>query len=132
MKKNIIAKIILLIIAFSLVVCMYSKAYAADDDIPDLGNTITGEETDTTTGEDDEETVEETPSETTKPSETQKPSGNNQTTTTEKKEETTSTYPDKDIPYAGPAETIIMGTLFVACAVVGVYTFLKLSEYSNV
>lgn len=130
MKKNIIAKIILLIIAFSLVVCMYSKAYAADDDVPDLGNTITGG--DTETDEDEEEPVEETPSETTKPSETQKPSGNTETTTTEKKEETTSKYPDKDIPYAGPAETIIMGTLFVACGVVGVYTFMKLSEYSNV
>ena len=44
----------------------------------------------------------------------------------------TSTYEESNIPHAGVEDTILMGTAFVVFAVIGIYTFMKLSEYSNI
>ena len=121
MNKKSVLKIILLIITIAMITFTSTNVFAADDDVEDLSGSITGGD-DTTTEEETPVEQEKTPVEQEKPTETPK----------EEEKKPTTTYPDKDIPYAGPTETIIMGTLFVACAVVGVYTFLKLSEYSNV
>ncbi len=44
----------------------------------------------------------------------------------------TNSMPNSNIPYAGPEDTILMGAAFVVCAIIGIYTFIKLSEYSNI
>ncbi len=46
---------------------------------------------------------------------------------------TSSSYDESNIPYAGPAETsILIISAFVVCAIIGIYTFIKLSDYSNI
>ena len=115
MNKKTISKIILSIIAIMLITCI-SKSVLADGNTIDLSNSILNGKNETTEGKNN--TVADTKNNTT----------NNNTS----KNNTTSTYTDNKIPYTGPAETIIMGTLFVVCGAVGIYTFIKLSEYNNV
>lgn len=139
MNNKTISKIIALtIIIFSLVACMSTTAFAdnqidlealtgntpgnntntenepTDDDVPSLDGTINNPGT----------TPDETPS-TTPPAETPD-------TTPDTTPGNTSTYEETDIPYAGPAETMLMTTAFIVFGIIGVYTFVKMSDYSNI
>ena len=139
MNINKVSKIAILIITFMLIVCTSTTVFAdepmldfsqdngAGDDIPSLDGDFEGTEGENTpvepeqtptTPEDTPVEPEPTPENT--PTEPEQPSGN------------TSTYEDSNIPYAGPAETMIMVVAFIACGIVGIYTFMKLSEYSNI
>ena len=152
-NMNKISKIIVLIITFVLIACMTTSVFA--DGILDLGD-ITGntsgdaaEDTlgDSSEGTDDD--AEEVPDlsftpdepETTTPEpapETTTPEPAPEKTETPKPEtETpktgnTSKYEESDIPYAGPAESILMASAFIICAIIGIYTFIKLSAYNNI
>ena len=44
----------------------------------------------------------------------------------------TNTYGEPEIPYAGPETTVLMVIAFITFGIIGIYTFVKLSDYSNV
>lgn len=128
MKKSILAKIILLIITFILVVCIFTNVFAADD-VPSLmGNTVVEDEKvpDLSFPQPETENKEEpetptTPEEPGTPTEPEKNTISN-----------SSEYEESDIPYAGPETSILIVASFVVCAIIGIYTFMKLSDYSNI
>ena len=45
---------------------------------------------------------------------------------------TSSSYAESDIPHAGIETSVLTISAFIVCAIIGVYTFMKLSEYSNI
>ena len=108
MNKKTILKMILLIITIALITCISTSVLAADDDDAlDLSGSIT----------DKEDEADET----------------DKDTTTENKETTTNKETsDQKIPQTGLEDTMPIAILFVACGVIGVYTFIKLSQYSNI
>ena len=119
MNKTKLAKIILVTIIFALVSCTFTSVFAANDDIPSLNpslnlNPTPGGSTDNT----------QNPSNKT---ENNTDTNNNTNTNTN-----SSSYQESDIPYAGPAETALMVTAFIVFGIIGVYTFNKLSYYSNI
>ena len=138
MIQNKISKIITLKIIFSLVACISTTVFAdnqidlealtgnqtgnttennsTDEDVPSLDDTITNPGT--TPDETPDTTPDTTPEPEAKPE--NKPTGN------------TSTYEESDIPYAGPAETMLMTLAFIIFGIIGVYTFVKMSDYSNI
>lgn len=125
MNKNKMSKIIVLIITFTLIACISTSVFA-DDGTLDLSNSIIGGNN-TTNTTNTQNTV--TPTNTTN---TQNTTVNKiNTTNTTNKTNNTSTYKES-IPYAGPETSILMGSAFVVCAIIGVYTFMKLSDYSNI
>lgn len=140
MKKNIIARMILLIITFSLVVCMFTSVFATDD-IPSLdddfnftntstdgnntennvdnsiGNNATGNSIDNSIGNNTENSIGNS-------------IGNN--TGNSIGNSNSSSYQESNIPYAGPETSILTIVAFVICGIIGIYTFMKLSDYSNI
>ena len=121
MNKKTILKMILLIITIALITCISTSVLAADDDDAlDLSGSITdkedeADETDKDTTTENKDTVVD--KETTTDKET---AGNKDTTV------------DKNMPQTGLEDSMPIAMLFVVCGVVGVYTFIKLSEYSNI
>ncbi len=132
MKKNTISKIIMFIITFALIVCLTTNVFA--DDALDLTNSLTGGNNTTENTTTDNTTSENTTTEDEVPDITPSPTTPSNTTenATTNTNTNTSTYEESDIPHAGVEDTILMGTAFVVFAVIGVYTFMKLSEYSNI
>ena len=130
MNKTKISKIIISILTFLLIVCLSTNVFA---DPIDLGDSL-GQGADDPTGEgagdnNDDETQN-----------FDKDFANqNQTTDTDKTPENSETAepeadkkPENDIPYAGPVEDALMITAFISFAIMGIYTFIKLSDYSNI
>ena len=127
MNKKTILKIILSIITIALITCLTTSVFAEDEEegALDLSGTITGEED--TSGDDDKETTGN--EETTTGKETEE---NKETTTGKETEGNEETTVDTKIPQTGLEDSMPIAILFVACGVVGVYTFIKLSQYSNI
>lgn len=139
---NKISKIIVLITIFTLMVCT-STAVFADDQL-DLG-TITGNEN---TNKDEEEipnlsdslTGGNTNNNTPSNDETDNSDKNNNVTDDKIQDLTPSTtnknngstYQESNIPHAGVESSILMVTAFIICVATGIYTFMKLSDYSNI
>ena len=63
---------------------------------------------------------------------------NNLNTSTNENNETpnpngnTSSYPESDLPHTGIETSILTIAAFLVCAIIGLYTFMKLSDYSNI
>ena len=112
MKKSILSKIIVLIIVLGLMACMTTTVFA--DDVIDITNSLNGGLNTPTETEDEPEPEPETT-----------PPANNISTY-----ETSN--PKEDIPYAGPEDTILMVSAFIVFGIIGVYTFIKMSDYSNI
>ena len=136
MKK--ITKITILIIVFVFMIAMSTTVFADgqldlgtitgntnDEPVEDLSNSINAGTTGNTS------TPESTTPENTTP-ENEVTDTTPSTTTNTNPNKNTSTYEESDLPYAGPAESILMVSAFLVCAIIGVYTFIKLSDYSNV
>lgn len=140
MKK--ISKIIVLIITFVLIVCMTTSVFADGKlDLGDITGNTSGDTSEDTSGEssgDTDDETEEVPDlsftpenpETTTPEPTPEQPETPETET--QKPGNTSKYEETDIPYAGPAESIAMAIAFIVCAIIGIYTFIKLSAYNNI
>lgn len=45
---------------------------------------------------------------------------------------TSSSYAESDIPHAGIETSVLTIAAFIVCAIIGAYTFIKLSDYSNI
>ena len=149
---NKISKIIVLIITFVLIVCMTTSVFAEGIlDLDDITGNTSGETSEETSGDKSEDTSEEpsgdtndkkeevedltfTPDkpQTTTPEPTPQEPETPKTETETQKPGNTSKYEESDIPYAGPAESILMASAFIICAIIGIYTFIKLSAYSNI
>ena len=127
MEKSKISKIIALLIICVLITCVSTPVFADEDPID-----LSKEETEQNPNEGDDgydnlsgEIEEEEEQKPVEKEEEQKP--------VEKEEEKTeSKYDENDLPYAGPEDTLLMVVLFIALAGVSGFTFLKLSEYSNI
>jgi len=134
MNKTKISKIIMLIlITLALVTCMSAKVYA--DAPSDLSGLVNSGSEETTGTEGEEDGVQDLGGEITPGTNTETPSGTVESTDdtpSDTSSENTSTYPETKIPYAGPGTTALMVTAFIACGLVGIYTFIKLSDYSNI
>ena len=124
MNKKTILKIILSIITIALITCLSTSVFAEEDEeAVDLSGSITNKEE--TDGNKENTDKEETTG--------NKENTNKEETTTENKETTTKKEtPDQKIPQTGLEDTMPIAILFVACGVIGVYTFIKLSQYSNI
>lgn len=65
-------------------------------------------------------------------------SANNTNTPTNENNATTNTnsnsssYAESDIPHAGVETSVLAIAAFIVCAIIGLYTFMKLSDYSNI
>lgn len=125
MKKSTILKTILLIAIFTIITCMCTTVFA-DDETLDLTDSLTGGSS--STQEDENTPTEQEPEQ---PAVDATPDAE---TNTEEDANTdnSSTYEESEIPYAGPTESILMAIAFVAFAITGIYTFIKLSDYSNI
>ena len=124
MNKKTILKIILSIITIALITCLSTSVFAEEDEeAVDLSGSITNKEE--TDGNKENTDKEETTG--------NKENTNKEETTTENKETTTNKETsDQKIPQTGLEDTMPIAILFVACGVIGVYTFIKLSQYSNI
>ena len=112
MNKKTIFKIILSIIIIALITCLTTSVFAEEEEVPDLMDTLNNQG---------------------KPNDTDKETTGDKPTTTDKETEgNKETTVDKNIPQTGLEDTMPIAILFVACGVVGVYTFIKLSQYSNI
>ena len=136
MNKKTIFKIILSIITVALIISLTTSVFAEDDEgAVDLSGSITNKEDKTenkenTTNKDTTENKENTTNKDTtgnKESTTNKDTTGNKENTTNKE-----TTVDTKIPQTGLEDSMSIAILFVACGVVGVYTFIKLSQYSNI
>ena len=128
MEKNRISKIIALIITFVLITCISTSVFADGQlDLDSItggdtsGDETTEEEYEDLTGEIETEEEEKTPVE-----------EEDESKKEEEEEKSESKYEESDIPHAGPEDTILMVVLFIALAGVSGFTFIKLSEYSNI
>ncbi len=124
MNKNKISKIIVLIITFALIACLSTTVFAEDP--VDLSNSLSGGNNTTgngTTG--NNTTVDNT-------TENQVPDITPNTTTPTNTNTNSSTYEESEIPHAGVESSILMVVAFVICGIIGIYTFIKLSDYSNI
>lgn len=119
MNKNKISKIIVLIITFALIACLSTTVFAEDP--VDLSNSLSGGNN--TTG--NNTTVDNT-------TENQVPDITPNTTTPTNTNTNSSTYEESEIPHAGVESSILMVVAFVICGIIGIYTFIKLSDYSNI
>lgn len=119
MNKSTISKIVILISIFTIITCISTVVFAEDP--IDLTPSLTGGNTETGDTTPESPTPENTTPESPKP---ESPTPENTNPNTSKYKET--------IPYAGPAETILLGVAFVVCGIIGVYTFMKMSDYSNI
>lgn len=45
---------------------------------------------------------------------------------------TSSSYAESDIPHAGIETSVLTIAAFIVCAIIGAYTFMRLSDYSNI
>ena len=129
-----ISKIIItLIIALAVVTCMCTSVFAADDEEPiDLSGSILGGSGNTP--EDPEPELEPDPETTPQPEDPEpetNPDPEPEPETNESEEDNKKTY-EESIPYAGPADTVLMVVAFLTLGGIGIYTFIKLSEYSNI
>lgn len=145
MKK--ISKIIVLIITLTLIACISTSVWAEDEPI-DLSNSLTGGNSTTENNTTDNNTVDNnvTDNNTTDNNTTNTTTDNNTTNTTTENEpanntvqdltpstsNNTSTYPESNIPHAGVEPSALLAVAFVVCAIIGIYTFMKLSDYSNI
>lgn len=118
MNKKTILKLILSIIIIALITCLTTSVFAEEEEVPDLMDTLNNQGK---PNETDKETTGDNPTTTDKETE------GNKGTTGDKE-----TTVDKNIPQTGLEDTMPITILFVACGVVGVYTFIKLSQYSNI
>lgn len=138
MNKTKISKIIISIITFALIVCISTNVFA-DDGLLDFDGDFTNSSTDsnTTDGTENNNAIENlTPSDnnTSTGENTNTNANSNANTNTNvnnSANNTTSTYEESDIPYAGPVEDMLMVVAFIIFGIIGIYTFKKLSDYSN-
>ena len=147
MNKSKISKIVVLILTFTLIACVSTTVLA--DDAIDLSNSLTGgnssssentntnEDTNTNTNDNNISTNTNTNENTNTNSNTNTNTGantnaNKNSNSSSNTDSSTSTYEESDIPYAGPEDTILMVSAFIVLGIIGVYTFMKLSEYSNI
>lgn len=124
MNKNKISKIIILIITLALINCLATTVLAVDDGTLDLSNSLTGGSNTAGNNETGNTTTGNTATENKVPDITP-----NSTTPTNTN---TSKYEESSIPHAGVESSILMLVAFVVCGIIGVYTFIKLSDYSNI
>lgn len=130
MNKNKISKIISIILTFTLIFFISTSVFAQDQ--LDLG-TITGNDTNNSTGDDDIPDISfNTDKNLNENANANINSNENANANTNTNTQSTSTYKDSNIPYAGPADTALMISAFVVLGIIGIYTFIKLSEYSNI
>ena len=140
MNKKAILKLILAIVTIAIITCLTTSVFAEEDDTIDLSGTINGseatddedeEEIGTGTADDEDEEEDETASE----DEEKNENNDNNKETIEKNESNGAnkdTTIDKNMPQTGLGDGMLITILFVACGVIGVYTFIKLSKYSNI
>ncbi len=119
MKSSKMLKILALITTFILIVCICTNVFA-EDDPTDFSNLLNGG--DTTQG---------TPSQTPSTATPSTPTDNNANSNTNDNNNS-STYEESKIPYAGVESSVLMVTAFVACAIVGIYTFKKANDYKGI
>lgn len=129
MKKSIIAKIILSIMTLALIACAFTSVFAADDDIPSLNPSLNLNNTNTQTPSNDIENGIGNSSGNSTVNNTDNILGNSTGNNTNNN---SSSYQESDIPYAGPETSILIVAAFVVCGIIGIYTFTKLSDYSNI
>ena len=117
--------ILFLITILTVTACMATTVFAEE---PPLDFSEMNE--DTTNSENEEEETTDLSNQIT---------GGTNTNTEDKKEETTDTKTEnkvedkkEEIPYAGPVENALMVSAFIVCGIVGIYTFVKMSDYSNI
>lgn len=128
MEKNKITRKIVLIITFLLIVCMFTTVFAIDD-IPSLDddfnflNTSTG-------GNSIGNNIENNIGNSSTGNSTGNNIGNNTGNNIENNN--SSSYQNSEIPYAGVETSILMFSAFIVCGIIGIYTFMKLSDYSNI
>lgn len=129
MNKKTILKMILLIITIALITCISTSVFAADedDDALDLSGSITDKE-----DEADETDKDTTPGNKDTTTENKDTVVDKETTTNKETAGNKDTTVDKNMPQTGLEDSMPIAILFVVCGVVGVYTFIKLSEYSNI
>ena len=116
MKKVKISKIIISIIMFVLIISVSTNVFADEPQL-DFGNLV-------------ENTTNENVPDLSNTIDTSKNDNANINTNTNTNTNT-STYEKTDIPYAGPVEDALMITAFIIFGIIGIYTFKKLSDYSN-
>ena len=128
MKKVKISKIIISIIMFVLIISVSTNVFAdepqldfgnlventTNENVPDLSNTINKKKNDNANINTNTNT-----------------NTNTNINTNINTNTNTSTYEETDIPYAGPVEDALMITAFIIFGIIGIYTFKKLSDYSN-
>lgn len=136
MNQNKVSKIIISIIVFLLICCVSVKVFADENSLLDL-NSIAGGTTDNNVddlsnslGGGNTEKPENTPAENTQPE--NKVPDITPTNTPTNTNKNTSTYEESNIPYAGVESSILMVTAFIVLGIIGVYTFIKLSDYNNI
>ena len=118
MKKSTISKIIVSIITFALIACVFTSVFA-DGDVTDLSNSLNSLKPQEPSNSVDNSVVNNL--------------GNTTANSVENSTNTnSSSYPESDLPYAGPETSILMVAAFVICGIMGIYTFKKLSDYSNI
>ena len=125
MKKTSILKLVVIAIIAIALVFVSTKVFA-DDGILDLSNTLQGgTSTDENTNQNTNEgllgTNTNNPLDNVTSADNQNTNNNN-----------TSTYPESDIPHAGIETSMLAVAAFIVCAIIGLYTFMKLSDYSNI
>ena len=144
MKK--LSKVIVLIITLTLIACVSTSVWADNDPI-DLSNSLTGGNSTTNNETTENNTTDNNTTNNNTTNNTTNNATNNTTgegttnntvqdltpsTPNTNSTNNTSTYEESNIPHAGVEGTLLMGTAFVVFAVIGIYTFMKLSEYSNI
>ena len=141
--KNYKLKGIISIITIVLIACVSTIVRA--DDILDLDNTLnSGNNTNknnivvnnTANNTANNTTGNNSTSNNTSGSNTSKNNATGNSTlknnTTNKTNGNSSTYGESNIPYAGPEDTLLTVSVFIVCGIIGIYTFIKLSDYSNI
>ena len=127
MNKTKISKLIIFIIMFILVISISTKVFATE---LDLGSELnSSEDTESfdgdfsnPSGDLEPKDEDEDPEQLTPPAgETPNPGSGN-----------VSIYEESEMPYTGPVEDTLMVIAFVTFGVIGIYTFKKLSDYSNI
>ena len=134
MNKNKISKIILLIVTALLITCISTAVFADNQlDLGALEGNTTNNETDNTTDNETDDDVTDLSNSINTNTNTETDTNTNvETDTNANTNSNTSTYEESDIPYAGVEDTILMVAAFVVCGIIGVYTFMKMSDYSNI
>lgn len=123
-------KIVTLILSVVLIGMLATSVFA-DGGPTDLTNSILnpgGNTNNQTPNQPKNETTNQTPNTTPNVKPNVTPSTNTNTSTGND----ASSYQESKLPQAGLEDTMLLCVAYIVCGIIGVYTFIKLSEYSNI